>query len=445
MSQRLQLPGPIWDLLLQHPEQKIEFAQDNYRVEIRITVQDAPPTSAGSTDDLTMPSAEHDETEPSKGRSKLATNPELPAVGHQSGTVDPGLFVDEPPARKEPRPPTPKRIETAKPEQTGMKLELLDESSTQQDRAVRKKSTFPEQPPSDESLAHLPIMDVGFDLPKNTKPSSQPWGLPYRLLRTTDTPLVLQFLFRRLAVPVAQSIHLARLPSRGQMSSVDLAEAAGVEQLLSVAVPLSESPSEQPSYRLIGQRHDEAFVLLYQDAEQRLCFAPIQEDGGPLQIALQEGEELLTEEELTLLFQTNARFVGPEEAKQSALQLQEQLHQPDKKEASPEAKAPTMRPAVTQKHSTKRVIDVDQRFLKRLNFNRNHDDKHLWDNELQPGVAILRHSLATLYQDNKPVIEGVLICLIGKTHFMIFDRRSKRNVSLTPNTNQQIWIRRNDE
>lgn len=527
MSRVLQLPPELLQTLLKSPKQCLQFEQGIYQVEVRILdtlsedEDDIPPqeflhTQQPGSDLFLEPlGLEHlglenlESTDPpqsspdAKEPSALSTNHELrkiksgaispdlfldatdkPASPKKSdNAVDPGLFFEQtptrPPKRKSTNKPTSHhgtspsldRIPAApiKAKAEGMKLQLLDESSTQTPQQRRSRDDIvsipnkTSEPSFDNAFEHPefdyppPTTQTGSSAAYHAASSSQHNPIPqhnaptpptrtntssHRLLRTTDTPIALHMLFKRLSLPIDQSIHLKHLPTTGDLTPLELAQRAAVKFLLSRPIPICEDPNDPPSYRLIGQLHNGDFVLFYQDQQGILSFAPIYEDGGTLQIALKEGEQLLTEAELTQIFQLGARFVGPEVAKQKALQLQHQL-QPDEAPAKKENQF-TLRPANTRNNAKIRKIKVTTHLIQRLNHNRIQDDNTAWDESLQPGIAVFRNNLATLYQNEKPLLEGVLICVISQGSFMIFDRRSKKRASLEPNANQTIWIRRID-
>ncbi len=427
---QLELPSLIWQSLLQNPERKLTIQQEGYLIEIRIVERLVEEEVASSEKVATAKSKD----------SMYATNPKIPEITDVQSVIDPSLFVDDFEDKKTTTqtpsplvdsassragmiPPPPPPLKNRSKNNSSMRLELLDENPASTPLPVISGQLVEEETAASPTPSPSP-MNI------NSTPS-------YRLLRTTDTPIVLRWLFDRLGVPCEQSIHLQQLSSNYPQSPLELAKEAGIKQMLSIPIPISESPSDPPSYRLIGEFQNSQFALLYQDDNGKLCFAPIFEDGGTLQIALQEGEELLTREELTALFQQGARYTTPEQARKSALDLQHKLAN---SQAAPPSQNPTFRPAMLQQNFTK-TIPVDERLLKRLHFNRTHDDQNLWDTDLQPGVAIFRNNLATLYENGKPIIEGILICLISQNRFMIFDRRNKRSASLDPNANQELWLR----
>ena len=92
-----------------------------------------------------------------------------------------------------------------------------------------------------------------------------------------------------------------------------------------------------------------------------------------------------------------------------------------------------------------KAVAIDERFLNRLEFNRQNDNQQqLWDIQLQPGMEVLRNSLATLFERNVRIVEGVLIFVVSRNQYLIFDKKSKNYIPLQPNSAQKIWIRRED-
>lgn len=276
-------------------------------------------------------------------------------------------------------------------------------------------------------------------------------SMVFRLLRTSDTIAALERLFKRMSTTVSTlNILFKDLPPHHPSPS-EFAEASGVKKILKELVPFCYKGEKTPTYRVVGQGSDGSFVLLFQQPESKsLVFMPLDVEGQLPQIALVEGETLLNETELTALFQTGARSASPEEAKAKAQQVQQKLgtgtHEAYSTESAPARQAnfePPSTATVNTDHGLDKSIAVDQRLLNRFEFNRNHNST-LWDEDLQPGIAVFHNNSATLYIENRQVIEGVLLCILNQSQYLVFDRRSKRSVHLQPSANQRLWLRKDE-
>ncbi len=101
-------------------------------------------------------------------------------------------------------------------------------------------------------------------------------------------------------------------------------------------------------------------------------------------------------------------------------------------------------PRTKEKKGAEKAIPVDQRLLKRFDYQRQRNEKKLWDDSLQEGVSFFRGNIATLFIDEHPVIEGILIYLKRQKKYFIFDRRTKKSILLEPGTGQKLWLRRDE-
>lgn len=323
-------------------------------------------------------------------------------------------------------------------------------------------ATQPVSMPSSSSAANSPseAWSVELELDQNRISSSSnqqahgEWKkhslMVFRLLRADDTVPALKKLFLRLSAPLSSLDGLFKELPPYHPTPSQFAQTSGVSKVLQQPVPFCYKGETNPTFRIVGLCEDQSLVILFQQPDSKnLVFVPLDMEGDIPQIALIEGNSLLLEHELTELFQQGARTASPEEAKAKALQVQKHLR-------------PTGSPKTTQQKSTAnpaanfappstnhqvngldKSIPVDQRLLNRFEFHRNHN-RELWDEELQPGVAVFRQNAATLYLDNQAAIEGVLLCLIKQQQYMVFDRRSKRSIHLQLGTQQRLWLRKDD-
>lgn len=269
----------------------------------------------------------------------------------------------------------------------------------------------------------------------------------YRLLRENDTLSALDKLFRRKTVSPAQLTSLFQLPL-DYIDSVQFAHEHGIIEILSQSVPFCDTPNSMPVYRVVGRRQDGQYMILIQH-NQTMTFVQLSAAHSVLQIALIEGEDLFTEAELADLFQTNSYKSSPKEAQAKAQQIQHKLQSGTFQSTTHSHDQAIFSPPDTLKakddNALNRSIDVDQRLIKRFDYQRNNDHKNLWDLDMQPGIAIFRDNTATLYIDAQVIIEGLLLCLLKHNQYIVFDRRTKRSVHLQPNTNQKIWLRRKND
>ncbi|TNE46728.1 MAG: hypothetical protein EP343_22700 [Deltaproteobacteria bacterium] len=275
-------------------------------------------------------------------------------------------------------------------------------------------------------------------------------SMVFRLLRSSDTTPALETLFKRDATSVKTLDTMFKDLPPHHPSPSEFAEASGVSKVLKELVPFCYEGESTPTYRVVGRCSDNSFVLLFQQTDSRgLVFMPLDVEGQLPQIALVEGENLLNETELTELFQTGARSASPEEAKAKARQVQQKLGptaQPAVQKL--QARQANFEPPSTASRNNENGLDksivVDQRLLNRFEFHRNHNSE-LWDEDLQPGIAVFSNNSATLFIENRQVTEGVLLCLLNQGQYLVFDRRTKRSVHLQPNANQRLWLRKEDE
>lgn len=318
-------------------------------------------------------------------------------------------------------------------------------------------STFAARPTTTAPSSHATDWSVELDLPRSsstqTPQTHNEWkkhaSTVFRLLRADDTVPGLRKLFARLSAPLITLDTLFKdLPAHHPMPS-QFAEASGVLKVLQQPVPFCYKGEANPVFRVVGVCQDQTMVILFQQPDSKnLVFVPLDMDGSMPQIALIEGNPLLLETELTELFQLGARTASPEEAKAKAQQVQQHLSTADhrsvrsKTAAKPSA---SFNPPSTnhQVNGLDKSIEVDQRLLNRFEFHRIHN-REMWDEELQPGVAVFRQNAATLYLDNCAAIEGVLLCLVKQQQYMVFDRRTKRSIHLQPGTQQRLWLRKDD-
>ncbi len=275
-------------------------------------------------------------------------------------------------------------------------------------------------------------------------------SMVFRLLRSSDTTPALEILFKRNATSVNTLDTMFKDLPPHHPSPSEFAEASGVRKVLTELVPFCYKGETTPTYRVVGRCSDNSFVLLFQQTDSRgLVFMPLDVEGQLPQIALVEGENLLHEPELTELFQTGARSASPEEAKAKARQVQQKLGPTAQtKVQQTQARQANFEPPSTAGRNNENGLDksivVDQRLLNRFEFHRNHNGD-LWDEELQPGIAVFSNNSATLFIENRKVTEGVLLCLLNQGQYLVFDRRTKRSVHLQPNANQRLWLRKEDE
>ncbi len=283
--------------------------------------------------------------------------------------------------------------------------------------------------------------------PRATPFSKGRKGAYVRLLRASDTPWVLRKLFERESVPISKIKEYFKLPEQ-RVSIEELAEAAGIVEFYPELIPFVDSPDSEAEYRIVCRRDDNSFVLLVKSqSSQALSFIPLSHVEVMPQIALIEGESLLSEEELKELF---ARYPKEGDKKAKAIKVAEKIG----KNLAPKSETkrgkvphtPSLSMPKTKSFSgVEKSIPVDDRLLKRFDYQRTHNEKGLWDSTIQEGVSIFKDNIATLFVDNKPIIEGILLYLIKQKQYLIFDRRHKRSVVLEPNIGQRLWLRRDDK
>lgn len=486
MSEQHRLPQELWSALQQQPNKQLQFRQDGFIVEIHLRPPATsekvgsdellagpttpPPTLHAlpeSVDEIAPPpapmfqmAAAAKNTSPS-GPSSQSAKMKLELVDESDHKLTPAPLIDF----EKQAPPTPP-LGPSKSTDNKLKdaLRTHDGFSMQpvryEDMVLEEEVSLPKGTvvPLEEDDPIKPIESTPVSQFENAflDEESGEWLSPnqasFRALRATDTPKVLAILHQRLDTHLKQLDHL--MPAQqGGLPFSQIAKASGLAAVLPHPLPFTQSPDESPDYHLVGKLRDGSFALIYQDEQKgSFHFTKIPPDGGDLQIALVEGEELLTDQELTKLFQEDAREATPEQAEATAKELQDRLR--PKPGESRRPNIPTPPPIAIRSKPVSineprgggqdKAIPVNARTIKRLEFNRNQDMQHLWDENLQPGVAVFRYNIATLFQDNQQVIEGVLLCIVERKQYLVYDRRSKRSVPLDPNGQQKIWLRHDD-
>lgn len=465
MSKSYTLPIELWEALREAPTQTLSFDYKGFNIKVQITgstkQHSSSPHPTGKASTINLNSKLRPPHSASKMKLQLLedSNPNMFNLGESlPEKVEPFSSPRNTPAPAL-TPPDALRTHSRLPPLQPIDdfLQMVDEEEISFPPIHPLEKT--QRDPDDEDEAEDAVVDVHLQPSESLENKAafenafldddfdnEGWlsteHSTFRVLRTTDTPKVLHLLFHRLNTSLEQLNRL--LPeSQGGLPPTHIARAAGITAVLHTPIPFSPSPETPPQYHLVGQTREDTYVLLYQE-NGVLQFDSIPQDGGNYQIALVEGEELLTDQEITQLFKEGARDATPAQAEATARQVQHKLRRngPSSSELRPLALS---RPN-TQKYDEgiEKSIPVNQRLLNRLDYNRNQDQEYLWSEELQPGVAVFRYNIATLYQQGLRLLEGVLLCIIDQKQYLVFDRRSKRSIALQPDAEQSIWLRHDE-
>lgn len=475
MSRSFRLPDELWNALKEKPDHSLTFEQDGWVINLtmqerteeafRLAPLTPPPSTSLPSPQTEVPLLVPIETAPEPAQNNRFTpaprsKMKLELLDESDPQLRPAALVVPLPETPPPQtPPTKRPVSDALRTHDGLPqpipVDIKGIVSSDNLNAVANTDTPP--PPEEDLQPTSPTSSESLDTIEGkavfvnafTEDDDDGWlsasDQTFRALRTTDTPQVLTCLFNRMDT---QLEHLDRLlgQEHSGLAPSHLAKASGITSVLPEPVPFTTSPDTPPTYHLVGEARGQHFVLLYKDQETgELRFEPIPQDGGTYQIALVEGEELLTDDELTKLFKEGARDATPEQAEATAKQVKKKLRKFPTNSAQ---KAVVMKkPATLQQQQRSqglsKAIPVNQRLLKRLDYNRS-DQPHLWDDNLQPGISVFRYNIATIYKDQQPIMEGVLLCIVARKQYLVYDRRSKRSLPLDPAGEQQIWLRHDD-
>ncbi|MCK6512977.1 hypothetical protein L6R29_23855 [Myxococcota bacterium] len=483
MTHALRLPEDIWNLLLQDPNHTLAWVQGHYRVEVRLipslesaehdlSPEPAPAPKALYTPQTTSPHAPlriggetprtSPDAPPTRIRNTLATNYELASVQRNLGTVNIDLLLDissddleaarqAPPSEqptKLPAPPTSHEPIFSVPSNNLQPATVpIPPSGSNQSLPVIQGLAVevPEESPSMEfELTPVDVVveqEPRLSLTQKQAPKPARIAQPFRLLRSADTPIVLKMLAGRLSIPLEQSISLL-YQWKQEQHLLQRAQNAHITHLLSVLLPMSESAYEAPTRYIIGIRRDQRFCLWRNSPLGDFRFEAIPSDGGNFQVALYQGEALLTEDEFTQLFTKSDRELGPKQAQQKAQHLFQQVQ--GQRAMTQGSVAQMMHVKAQEEFAApqQNTLPVTQELLNRLDHHRLREEPQIWDTTLQPGVAVLTQHAAALYQHGTAQITGVLICIIDRKQYMLFDQHTRRYVTLLPNGTQQLFLRR---
>ena len=448
MNDVFHLQPDIWQRLLQSPDLSLAWIQDQYRVEIRLIplldsaeheeIETPPKTSSPANNSTPANTSTPPRASIQSKTSTLATNYEISTIKSAPRLVDIQDFFQI----------SSDDLEVAAHAPPSSKIEALPTSPLETERPSASLPVIQglileenESPSSEIALDTADIVPEEPSLLKNRAPA-KPAKLssPYRLLRAADTPLVLKMLAQRLSVPLAEAAPLLILWKQ-ESHLLQRAKEAYISHLLSTLVPISDAPHEIPTRTIVGVRRDQRFCIWRNSPLGNFRFDTLPSDGGSIQIALYQGEALLTEEEFAQLFSKSDRALAPAKAQERAQHIFKQLQG---QRTLTQGSVPQMMniQALQQQPPQQHALPVDPYLLQRLERHRLHEEPQIWNRTLQPGVAVLTQHAATLFQDGKPMIEGILIYILERKQYMLFDQRSRRYLTLLPNPNQHLLLRR---
>ena len=448
------LPRGLWQILETRQNNRLAFEQNGKFIVIQMLDQALGEEKLKQLDELiqkpSQPQAEAGENEspkkgfvprvnPKKGQKKDKKSIKT-MVMQSPSSADPKLFQDSwfdssdsftaPSAKpSSPSAPRPKPQMPPPPSKDAPVIELTEQVVV--GTIVEEDGTSEPKKPENKDATWRP-----------------PWLGRHRMLRANDTLYVLNLLFKRSAVPLERSPELRRLITESANFLED-AKTQGVQETLPISIPIAEESGEPPVHRLVGRRENNSFVLFHKKKETGEFFFSDIEADGTLQIALIEGEDLLSEDELTDLFQNNARGEKPtrEAANSMARQVQSKIQPPpgqstDSGERPEPALTFAPKPKPDPAQNAQRAIPVNMRLLNRFTYSRGNNIEGLWDPNVLKGMVIYKKSLVTLFIGDNQRVEGILAFVIKNNAYMVFDRRNNRYVPLKTDGTQRLWLRK---